>query len=161
VPDEGPERPCPLGWLVVHAVGGCRSISVAPVLDANEAESPVGRRSLPASNRQESAQSSEHCPIPWLQGRTCHLPAQDGNLVAEHDDLDGQLVLSIARETDQLKDAHESDVEEGARHAPSSSPDHANEVQVDEPDDVLGTHRIRVESSPHPLHPPSLLPSSR
>ena len=65
----------------------------------------------PASNRQQSAQSSEHCSIRWLQGRTRHLPAQDGNLVAEHDDLDGQLLLSIARETDQLKYADEGKVE--------------------------------------------------
>jgi hypothetical protein len=76
----------------------------------------------PASNRQKPAQSSEHCPIRWLQGRTGHLPTQDGDLVAEHDDLDGQVLVSIARETDQLKYADESNVEEGERHAPSSSP---------------------------------------
>jgi hypothetical protein len=56
----------------------------------------LDEESTPASNRQQSAQSSKHCSIRWLQGRTGHLPAQDGNLVAEHDDLDGQLVLSIA-----------------------------------------------------------------
>jgi hypothetical protein len=73
----------------------------------------LDEESTPASNRQKSAQSGEHCPIRWLQGRTGHLPTQDGNLVAEHDDLDGQLFLSIARETDQLKHADESNVEEG------------------------------------------------
>lgn len=57
----------------------------------------------PASNREQSTQSSKHCPIRWLQGWTGHLPAQDGNLVAEHNYLDGQVLLSIARETGQLK----------------------------------------------------------
>jgi hypothetical protein len=82
----------------------------------------LDKEATPASNRQQPAQSSKHRPIRWLQGRTGHLPAQDGNLVAEHDDLDGQLFLSIARETDQLKYADEGNVEEGERHAPSSSP---------------------------------------
>jgi hypothetical protein len=76
----------------------------------------------PASNRQQSAQSSEHCSIRWLQGRTRHLSAQDGDLVTEHDDLDGQVLLLTTRETDQLKNADEGNVEEGEGHAPSSSP---------------------------------------
>jgi hypothetical protein len=41
------------------------------------------------------------------------LPAQDGNLVAQHDDLDGQVLLLTMRETDQLKNADEGNVEEG------------------------------------------------
>jgi hypothetical protein len=65
----------------------------------------LDEEATPASNREQSAQSSEHCPIRWFQGRTGHLPAQDGNLVAEHDDLDGQVLLSIAGEMDQLKHA--------------------------------------------------------
>jgi hypothetical protein len=49
----------------------------------------------PASSRQQSAQSSEHCPIRWLQSRAAHLAAQDGNLVAKHHDCYGQLFWSI------------------------------------------------------------------
>ena len=46
-----------------------------------------------ASSRQKPAQSSENCSIRWLQGRTRHLSAQDGDLVAEYDDLNGQVLL--------------------------------------------------------------------
>jgi hypothetical protein len=59
----------------------------------------------PASSRQQSAQSSENCPIRWLQSRTGHLSTQDGNLVAERHDFDGQVLLLTPRQTDQLKDA--------------------------------------------------------
>jgi hypothetical protein len=65
-----------------------------------------------ASSRQKSAQSSEHCPILWLQGWTGHLAAQDPHLVAEHDDLDGQVLLPPTGETDQLEHPDESKVEE-------------------------------------------------
>jgi hypothetical protein len=49
----------------------------------------LDKETTSASNRQKPAQSSEHRSIGWLQGRTRHLATQDGNLVAEHDDLDG------------------------------------------------------------------------
>jgi len=62
------------------------------------------------SGRNKPEQSSEHCSIRWLQGRTRHLSAQDGDLLAEHDDLDGQFFLSIATETNQLKNANEGHV---------------------------------------------------
>jgi len=55
----------------------------------------LDEESPPASNRQQSAQSGEHCPIRWLQGRTRHLPTQDGNLVADNDDLDGQVCCPL------------------------------------------------------------------
>jgi hypothetical protein len=45
-----------------------------------------------------------------LQSRTRHLSAQDGDLVTEHDDLDGQILLLTTRETDQLKSANEGNV---------------------------------------------------
>jgi len=76
----------------------------------------------PASSRQKPAQSSEHCSIRWLQGWTVHVAAQDGDLVTEHDDLDGQVLLLTTGETDQLEHADEAKVEKGECHAPSSSP---------------------------------------
>ena len=67
-----------------------------------------------ASSRQKPTQSSEYRSIRWSQGRTGHLAAQDG-------DLDGQVLLLTPRETYQLEHADEGKVEEGERHAPSSS----------------------------------------
>ena len=81
----------------------------------------LDKNSSPASNRQKPAQTCEHCSIRWLQCRTRHLSAQDGDLVAEHDDLDGQVLLLTTRETDQLKNAEEGNEEERECHAPSSS----------------------------------------
>jgi hypothetical protein len=49
------------------------------------------------------------------------MATQDGDLVAEHDDLDGQLLLPATCETTQVEQADEDDIEEGERHAPSSS----------------------------------------
>jgi hypothetical protein len=63
-----------------------------------------------SSRRKKPGQSSEHCSIRWLQGRTRHLSAQDGDLVTEYDDLDGQVLLLTTREADQLKNADEGNV---------------------------------------------------
>jgi hypothetical protein len=96
LPDEGPERPCPLESPVVQAAGASRSTSVAPDLDASAAGSPgLDEEATPARSRQQSAHSSEHRPIRWLQGRTCHLSTQDGDLMAKHHDFYGQLIWSI------------------------------------------------------------------
>jgi hypothetical protein len=37
------------------------------------------------------AGAGEECSIRWSQSRAGHLPSEDGHLVAEHDDLDGQI----------------------------------------------------------------------
>jgi hypothetical protein len=74
-----------------------------------------------AGSREKPAQSGKNRSIRGPQGRTRHLSAQDGDLVAEHDDLDGQVLLLTTRETDELKNADEGNVEEGECHAPSSS----------------------------------------
>jgi hypothetical protein len=49
------------------------------------------------------------------------LAAQDGDLVAKDDDLDGKVLSLTLRETHQLEHADEGKVEEGERHASSSS----------------------------------------
>jgi hypothetical protein len=46
-----------------------------------------------AKRREEPAQARKHCSIRWPQGRTSNLAAQHADLVAEHDDLDDQLLL--------------------------------------------------------------------
>ena len=66
-----------------------------------------------ASSRLKPAQSSEYCSIRWLQGRTHHLSAQPDDLVAEHDDLDCQLVLASTGEADQLEETDEGNVRRG------------------------------------------------
>jgi hypothetical protein len=70
----------------------------------------LDKEAASASSRKKPGQSSEHCSIRWLQGRTRHLSAQDCELVTEHDDLDGQVLLLTTREADQLKNADEGNV---------------------------------------------------
>jgi hypothetical protein len=81
----------------------------------------LDKAAAPASSRQKPAQSSEDCSIPWQQGWTYHLSAQDGDLVAEHDELDGQVLLLTTRKTDQPEHAKKDKIKEGEGHAPSSS----------------------------------------
>ena len=101
-----------------------------------------------ASSRQKPAQSSEYCSIRWLQGGTHHLSTQDGDLVAEHDDLDRQLVLTSTGEADQLEETDEGQLEEGERHAPSSSLD-------------LPPMKAQVYESGWHFRHPQALPSAR
>jgi hypothetical protein len=49
-----------------------------------------------ASHREQPAQPRHDCPVGWSQSRTSDLAAQDGDLVAEHDDFDGQVLLPTA-----------------------------------------------------------------
>jgi hypothetical protein len=73
-----------------------------------------------ASGQKKPGQSSEHCSIRWLQGRTRHLFAQDDNLVTKHDDFDSQVLLTSPRKADQLEEADKGGVQEGECHGPSS-----------------------------------------
>jgi hypothetical protein len=81
----------------------------------------LDKESSLSRNRQKPAQSSEYRSIRWLQRRTRHLATQDCNLVAEHDDLDGQFLWLATYKTAQLEQTDKGDVQEGERHAPSSS----------------------------------------
>ena len=91
------------------------SVSVGPLL-SHQIPMPTQQRlgldkePSSASSRQKPAQSSEYCSIRWLQGRTHHLSAQDGDLVAEHDDLDCQLLLASTGEADQLEETDEGHI---------------------------------------------------
>jgi hypothetical protein len=80
-----------------------------------------------ASSRQKPTQSGEYRSIRWSQGRTDHLVAKDGDLVAKDDDLDGQVLLLTPRETYQLEHADEGKVEEGEPTLHPRRVDHANE----------------------------------
>jgi hypothetical protein len=71
------------------------------------------------------------------------LAAQDGNLVAEHDDLDDQVLLPTTGQAEQLEEANERNVQKGERH------DHIFGIGVPSrkswstgPDDVFGIYRV-------------------
>jgi hypothetical protein len=49
-----------------------------------------------ANGRKQPAQPSEQCSVRWAQSRADDLAAQYRDLVAEHDDLDGQVPLRTA-----------------------------------------------------------------
>jgi hypothetical protein len=50
------------------------------------------------------------------------LPTEDRNLVAEHDDLDRQVLVVVPGEADQFEDSDEDNVEKREGHGPFSSP---------------------------------------
>jgi hypothetical protein len=68
---------------------------------------------------EQSTQPGEQGTIrgPWC--RSDDLTAEHGNLVAEHDDLDRQLVAVPLAEAHQLEDPGEGKVEEREGHGPS------------------------------------------
>ena len=43
--------------------------------------------------RDQPAEAGKERSIRWSQSRAGHLPTKDGDLVAEHDDLDGQIAV--------------------------------------------------------------------
>jgi len=95
-----------------------------------------------ASRRQEPTQSSEDCSVLGPQCWTRHLSSQDHNLVAKHDDFDGEVLLVTPGDPDQLERTDESDVEEGKCRAPSSSlVSRQQKSRPMGPDDVFGMHR--------------------
>ena len=100
LPAEGPGARCPLAVPVVPTVGASRSIAAAPDLDAAEQGLGLDEEAPATSGREHPTQSGEHCAVRRSKYRTCHLAAQHGDLVAKHDDLDGQLILSTPREPD-------------------------------------------------------------
>jgi hypothetical protein len=53
----------------------------------------------------------QQCPILRLQGRPDHLATKHGDLVAEHDDLDRQLIAVSPAQAHQLENPGEGEVE--------------------------------------------------
>ena len=102
----------------------------------------------PAPAAKEPAQPGEQRPVAGSQRRAGHLAAEDRHLVAEHDDFDRQFVVVTPREPEQLEDSDERQVEEGQRHGPASSPSSLpTKVQLNGPDDILGTHTAERAST--------------
>src|ERR1039458_1044310 len=139
---EGSLRPCPLGSTVVQAGGASRSTSVAPDLDAIAARSRAGQGTVHGEQATGAGSVQRGLLYPRPQCRTRHLSSQDRNLVANHDDFDGEVLLFTPREPNQLERTDEGDVEEGECHAPSSSSvSRQQKSRPMSPDDVFGTPR--------------------
>jgi hypothetical protein len=52
----------------------------------------LDEEAFPVSGREQLAQPGEHGPARPTKIRPRHLAAQNGNLVAQHDNLDGQFL---------------------------------------------------------------------
>jgi len=77
------------------------------------------------------------------QRRPDHLTAEHGGLVAEHDDLDRQLVLVSPAQAHQLENPGEGEVEKREGHGRvSSSPAIPGKSWSRYSDDILGTHKV-------------------
>jgi hypothetical protein len=79
----------------VPAHQGCR-------LDENAPES---------SAWEQPRQPGQYRPIRWLECRTWHLASEDRYLVAQHDNLDGEIGIAATEESDDLEDPAERPVE--------------------------------------------------
>jgi hypothetical protein len=76
-----------------------------------------------AKAREQSPQAGQDCPVGWLKRQRVDLASEYLDLVAQHDDLDGEVGVLAAGEPDQLKDANERPVHkrEGHRRMLSAS----------------------------------------
>ncbi|MGC9221704.1 MAG: hypothetical protein ACP5H2_10205 [Solirubrobacteraceae bacterium] len=78
-------------------------------LDEEAPESSVG---------EQSCKCRQHRPIWRFQRRSMDLSAEHRDFVSEHDELDGEVDVAAADESDQLEDAAERPVEEREGHHP-------------------------------------------
>jgi hypothetical protein len=107
----------------------------------------LDEEALLTSRREHSAQPGEHGPVGPTKSGPRHLAPQDSKLVAQYDDLDGQVLLPPPRQPDQLEDTNEGQVQEGERHALIFAlEERSSKVQVSDPDGILGTHTA-IEST--------------
>jgi hypothetical protein len=68
LPDEGPERPCPLESPVVQAFGADRSISVAQFSMPAQQSLRLDKEASPASNRTAAGSIQRALPDPRVAG---------------------------------------------------------------------------------------------
>lgn len=61
---------------------------------------------------EQSCESRQHRPVRRLERRSVDLASEDCHLVAQHDDLDGEIGFTSANESDELEGAAERQVEE-------------------------------------------------
>jgi len=75
--------------------------------DASGATSRAERRTTPVNLRHQPTRPSEDRTVGWSQRRACYLTTEDQDLLAEHDDLDRQLVPFGTAQPALLKHPHE------------------------------------------------------
>jgi len=76
-------------------------------LDEEAPESPTG---------EQSREPRQHRSICWLQRRSVDLAPEDCQLVAQHDDFDGEIRATATDQSDDLKDTAERPVQERGGH---------------------------------------------
>ena len=102
------------------------------------------------SSVQESTQPGEQGTIRGSQGRSDDLTTEHGHLVAEHDDLDRQLVPVSPAQAHQLENSDEGEVEKREGHGPvSSSQAIPGKSWSRYSDDILGTHKSVAQVPAH------------
>jgi hypothetical protein len=77
----------------------------------------------PATTTEEPTQFREQRSIRWSRSRSGHVAAEDGNLVAEHDDLNCQITTVTPTQAEQLEDSDAGEVQKRQCHGPGSSPE--------------------------------------
>jgi len=110
--------------------------------------------------REQSCEPRQHRSICWLQRRSVDLTPEDCQLVAQHDDLDGEIRATATDQSDELQDTAERPVEKREDHSPDarrarSQPSKSSSQPVD---DILGTHsftRMPFKSTTWPSSPSS------
>jgi hypothetical protein len=74
-----------------------------------------------ASAPKEPTQSGEQRPVIGPQCRVRHLAVEHRHLVSEYEDLDREVAVLRAEESEQLDDSNECQIEERQRHGPVST----------------------------------------
>ena len=103
----------------------------------------------PASAGKQPRQPGEQRPVGRAECRPVDLATEDGHLVAEHHDLDRQIVTVTTCKPDQLGDAEKEQVEEAERHDGILAETTAEgpKVQARRPGAVLGTDTPSADQS--------------
>jgi len=91
----------------------------------------------------QSAKAGKERSIRWSQDRMGYLASEDGHLVSEHDDLNGQIGVIGPLQAEDLDGPEEGEIEEREGHGPFSRLLLLRrKSQFNYPDDILGTHRL-------------------
>jgi hypothetical protein len=69
-----------------------------------------------STTREQSYESRQHRPVRRLERRSVDLASEECHLVAQHDDLDGEIGVASANESDELEGAAERQTEEREGH---------------------------------------------
>ncbi len=88
-------------------------------------------------------ETGQNRPVRWPQCRTRHLASQHRHLVAEHDDLNGQISAVRPLGTKELQDANEGKIQKREGHGPLSwSRPSRRKSLAAAVDGIFGTHRL-------------------